>query len=228
VTGAENPVDYLLASMAHDDSKFFLSIQNDGQDLNLLQDWLFTVYLDTDDDSTTGYTSGLAIGADYMQQGTGLYVYSGTGSDWTWTATAGANRQANGSDVELSFGRQNVGDPTTVKLALIGDNLSIGGGVEDLYPDGTYDENSAFRYLEYTTRGDPSSPALGAAVGDLPDGVSGRELLMENAVELSREHDLISSVRTSGAIGAGSILFLGALTAFTGAMRRRRQPHRPY
>ncbi len=55
-----------------------------------------------------------------------------------------------------------MGDPATIKMVFIGDNLSIGGGDEDQYPDGTYDASSAFRFLEYTTKGVPSSPPIGA------------------------------------------------------------------
>lgn len=222
ITGAENPVDLLFASMAHNESNFFLSLRNDGQDLNVLEDWLFTVYLDTDNNPATGYTSGLAIGADYMQQGTGVHSYAGTGPEWIWTPVSGANRQALGADVELSFGRQNVGDPSTVKLVIIGDNLSVGGGVEDQYPDGTYDESSAFRYLEYTTRGDPSSPALGGAVDNLANGVSGREMLMQNAVELNREAEPSRGRVTSGSFSWQALLLLFGITGLTVFANRRR------
>ena len=54
-SGTENPVDYLRAAMAHDTGFFYLTFTNDGQDLTLLQDWLFTVYIDTDSNPLTGY-----------------------------------------------------------------------------------------------------------------------------------------------------------------------------
>ena len=47
ITGAENPVDFLRAAMAHDTGFFYLTFSNDGQDLTLLQDWLFTCLLYT-------------------------------------------------------------------------------------------------------------------------------------------------------------------------------------
>ena len=221
VTGAENPVDYLRAAMAHDSSYFYLSYSNDGQDLTQLQDWLFTIYIDSDLDASTGYTSGLAIGADYMQQAGAIFSYAGTGPDWTWTPLVAAPRQANGSDAEVAIARQSIGDPAELRLVLIGDNLSIGGGVEDVYPDGTYNPTAAVRYLEYRTGGSPSIPvSLPALAADDVTPVSGRQNLMENATELTRQSELESSSGGgSGAIGAGLLTLLSGGILF---QRRRR------
>ncbi len=190
VTGAENPVDYLRAAMAHNAGHFYLAFSNDGQNLALLQDWLFTVYIDADSNPATGYQSGLAIGADYMQQGSAVSSYSGTGQDWTWTVLAATPRAASGSTVEIAIPRQVIGDPAELKFVLIGDNLSIGGGVEDVFPDGTYNSSAAVRYLDYTTNGAASEPvALGALDGTI-ELVSGRQAFMANATQLKRQSEL--------------------------------------
>ncbi len=219
VTGAANPVDYLRTAMAHDAGYFYLAFSNDGQDLSLLQDWLFTVYIDTDLNPATGYGGGLAIGADYMQQGGSVFTYSGTGADWTWTAVAATPRAVNGSDVEIAIPRQVIGDPAQISLALIGDNLSIGGLIEDVVPDGTYTVGAAIRSLEYKTNGTASEPVILAAFDDSIVPVSGRNNLMENATQLTRQADLEpGAVKVGGgAFGAASI----ALLAMVGMRRRK-------
>ena len=125
-SGVENPVDFLRAAMAHDTGFFYLTFTNDGQDLTLLQDWLFTVYIDSDSNPSTGYQGGLAIGADHMQQGTAVHSYIGTGDDWVWTPLANTPRAASGNTVEIAIPRQEIGDPTELQFVMIGDNLSIG------------------------------------------------------------------------------------------------------
>ncbi len=218
VTGAENPVDYLRSAMAHDTRYFYLTFSNDGQDLTLLQDWLFTVYLDTDSNSATGYQGGLGIGADIMQQGGAVHTYSGTGDDWTWTALATTPRAANGSNVEIAIPRQAIGDPASLRFVLIGDNLSIGGAVEDVVPDGTYVPASATRYLSYQTNGAASEPAASAALNGTITPVSGRQALMQNATELRRQSELEPGVVK---VGTGVVGLAGLAMFALVAVRRR-------
>jgi hypothetical protein len=220
VSGAENPVDYLRTAMAHSSSYYYLTFSNDGQNLAVLQDWLFTVYIDTDSNPATGYRSGLAIGADVMQQGSAVFTYSGTGQDWTWTPLAATPRAANGSNVEIAIPRQAIGDPTEIRFVLIGDNLSIGGGVEDVVPDGTYNSSAATRFLTYQSTGTPSTPVSLAALDGTETPISGRQALMENATELNRPSDLQNSVVKvgTGAFGVAGV----ALLACYGVRRRRR------
>ncbi|MEM7256400.1 MAG: Ig-like domain-containing protein [Pseudomonadota bacterium] len=220
VTGAENPVDYLRAAMAHDTQYFYLTFTNDGQNLSVLQHWLFTVYIDTDLNPATGYQSGLAIGADYMQQAGGVHSYTGTGSDWTWLPVSTIPRAASGSSVEVAIPRQMIGDPSELRLVLIGDNLSIGGLIEDVYPDGSYNSSAAIRYLSYRTGGGNSEPAFEPALNEIDDPVSGRDDLEQNAVRLKRESELEPAAVSIGS-GAMGVLGLGVLLS-VGYYRRRR------
>ncbi len=215
INGAENPVDYLRSAMAHDAQFFYLTFSTD-RNLEALQDWLFTIYIDSDMDPATGYRSGLAIGADYMQQGTGVYSYAGNGQDWTWSPHAASMRGASGSNVELSIPRQAIGDPTRLQLVLIGDNFSIGGGVEDLYPDGTYNSTAAVRSLEYQTGGSPSEPTALQA-NAINDPVSGREALKQNAIQPNRQLQSGAVIVGKGAISISGLVLVAILT-----LRRRR------
>ena len=219
VTGAENPVDYLRAAMAHNSGYFYLAFTNDGQDLSVLQDWLFTVYIDTDANPATGYQSGLAIGANYMQQGGAVSTYSGTGQDWTWTTLAATPRTANGSAVEIAIPRQVIGDPSELKFVMIGDNLSVGGGVEDVFPDGTYDSSAAVRFLGYSSNGAPSEPVALAALDASITPVSGRQEYMQNAIEHTRQSELESTPFKVGG-GTFGIAGLGLFSLWIVCRRR--------
>ena len=101
---------------------------------------------------------------------------------------------------------------------LIGDNFSVGGGVEDVYPDGIYNPAAAVRFLEYQTGGSASEPAI---LGALPnnDPVSGRQTLMQNAIEPNRQQALTPKKVATGAIGAGGLL----LVVFLGIRRSRQR-----
>ncbi len=221
ITGVENPVDYLSAAMAHNGSDFYLSFGNDGQDVAALQDWLYTIYIDTDLNTATGYQSGLAIGADYMQQGAGVFVYSGTGTDWTWQGVAASGRQALGSSVELSIPRQAIGNPTQIRFVMIGDNLSINGNAEDVYPDGTYDPSAAIRYLEYRTGGTALEPSILPAFDNAITPVFGRQEMSRNpyAVEQSGGKVITGGSGVFG-LGVGVLLVAGF-----GLIRRRNFLH---
>jgi len=150
VQGANNPLDWLQAWMAHDGGNIYLAYRNAG---SINPSWGQTVYIDTDSDRATGYNSGLAIGADYVLQGQYLYSYSGDGSNWSWNFVAEADTQSVGGDFEMRFEQAALGSPSTIRLAFVGGNAAYPNGtVEDLYPDGVYDSNATVRYLEYSVR----------------------------------------------------------------------------
>ena len=128
-------------------------------------------------------------------------------------------RAASGSSVEIAIPRQAIGDPTELRFVMIGDNLSIGGGVEDVYPDGTYNSTAAIRYLSYTSEGTASEPVALAAVDSSIVPISGRQALMQNATEITRQPDLETEKKSDdggGAIGFGILPLLGIA-----AFRRR-------
>jgi hypothetical protein len=113
--------------------------------------------------------------------------------------------------VEIAIPRQAIGDPASLKLVMIGDNLSIGGGVEDVVPDGTYDSSAAIRYLSYNTNGDASEPVLLPAVDESLEALSGRQALLTNAIDIRRQAEPQAEVRTGGGVpgvaGPAALLF---------------------
>jgi hypothetical protein len=156
VEGANDPLDWLQTWMAHDGVNIYLAYRNDGV---VNPSWGQTIYLDTDTDGTTGYNSGLGIGADYVLQSNVLYRYTGEGGNWSWDFVTETAAQNNGvGDFEMRFALSQLGSPATIRLALVGGNAAYPNGrLEDLYPDGVYDPTADKRYLEYNVTAVPNS-----------------------------------------------------------------------
>ena len=152
-TGANNPIDYREVWMGHDASNFYLAHSNSGPDLATIGSWGFNAYLDTDRDSATGFSNGLQIGADYLQQGDYVYQYIGDGNSWAWAYLGGVTRSVASASAEIAFDRNAIGDPDTLDIVVLGDNLSLGGSIEDSYPDGARSSAAEVRYYSYTVGG---------------------------------------------------------------------------
>jgi hypothetical protein len=84
------------------------------------------IYLDTDRNAKTGYHgAGLAIGAEYMFEGSSLaaaqlYRYTGSGTDWSWKAVS-ANAQITfpdpGTNLVL-FDQRGIGSPAALNYQI--------------------------------------------------------------------------------------------------------------
>ncbi len=221
ISGAINPVDYLGAAMAHSDTSLYVSYQNDQLAVSGIDSWAFNIYLDTDANAGTGYRNGMNIGTDYLQQGESLYQYAGDGTSWNWLYRGDVQRAVNGNAAEILIDRVALGDPALINLVFVGDNLSVGGSTEDVYPDGAYDGNSAVRHLRYSTDG-----LAAAAQNTLTTGaaraqpVSGRIQLYQNATQPT----IVIPGSGGGSSGGGAIelYWLIICGLFSGLILRRR------
>jgi PKD repeat protein len=103
----------------------------------------FTLYIDMDQSAATGFGMW-TIGADYVMQGNTVYRYSGTGADWVWTEVGTARSAAIGTVVEVSVGRDLLGNPAAFDFILYGDNEAYGGSATevDYIPDNVEGSNA--------------------------------------------------------------------------------------
>lgn len=158
ITGADNPLDWLQAWMAHDQDNFYLAYRNDG---TVNPSWGQSVYIDTDSSMGTSYSEGLAIGADYVAQAQYLYRYTGDGSSWEWAFVTELASGFSDDSSELRIVRQDIGAPDAVRLAFVGSNAAYTNGTaSDFYPDGVYNTAASVRYLEYTATASGNSAPL--------------------------------------------------------------------
>jgi len=202
-TGTNNPIDYQEAWMAHDTANFYLAYRNNGPSMATIGSWGFNAYLDTDRNISTGFSSGLAIGADFLQQGDFLFRYTGDGNSWSWEVLGSVTRQVSTDSAEISFDRNAIDNPETLDIVILGDNIALGGNIEDSYPDGARISGNDVRYFSYTTGGTlvaaQGEPNLGAALSNTP-AENGLLELQANA----RRPDSSLAQRSGGSGGGGS------------------------
>ena len=129
--------DYLEAWLAHDSSNLYLAYRNNG-DINTSLWWAWQTYLDTDSDETTGYQGVDNVGADYLLQGSGLYEYTGTGSEWSWQYIGGVTSALNGAIAEFKIPRNLLGNPANARAVFKTRNGAFTGNYSssgiDTYP----------------------------------------------------------------------------------------------
>jgi hypothetical protein len=86
----------------HDTNFLSFSYLNTGS-IDGAQPYLWSIYLDTDKRTESGYNFEL-LGADFLVQGKNLYMYTGTGQDWSWSYLGDyVSYAASGNRVELSI-----------------------------------------------------------------------------------------------------------------------------
>ena len=150
ISGVNNIIDWQRAATAHNASNLYFLYQsynsvsvdnNSGSFIN----WGWQTYLDTDENSSTGYQIG-NVGADYIIEGTQLQRYTGSGNDWSWNNFATSTVQYNSNTVELSFARSLINNPSKLRIVFIGNNGSYGGTNTDTYPNN-------LEYFEYQLSG---------------------------------------------------------------------------
>jgi hypothetical protein len=127
-----NVVDLLEMLMTHDAANVYIAYRNDGP---IVLDWRYALYLDTDQQAATGFQFW-DIGADYVVEGSFVYRYTGTGSDWSWTAVGGLSVAQNGTVLEYAFPKGWIGDPLAMNMVFYGNNTAtLGVNGVDLFPD---------------------------------------------------------------------------------------------
>jgi len=126
--------------------------------------WGFQIFIDSDDNPTTGFQGSLAgvssfpIGADYLVEGANVFQYNGTGmgDSWDWiTAVASegnpVGRSWSGNTGEVFFPLHWIGKSSAgggaMDFVLFGNNkYYVPGSTEtDWYPDNAVN-GASFRY----------------------------------------------------------------------------------
>lgn len=129
--------DYLEGWLAHDSSSFYIAYRNNG-DINESAWWSWQVYIDTDESESTGYQGFDDVGADYLLQASGLYKYTGSGTDWSWQYIATVTNAVDGALAEFKIPRSLLGNPSNVRTLFKARNSAFTGSYSvsgiDTYP----------------------------------------------------------------------------------------------
>lgn len=125
------------AWMAHDDKRLYIAYQNNGP-INVEAAWPWSIFLDTDSDTGTGYVTNSQVGADFLINGTSLFRYAGTGSNWAWEFVSANLSGVQGDTAEISILRSELNQPAEIRVLFRADNSSqLGFYLVDNYPNGS-------------------------------------------------------------------------------------------
>jgi len=151
ISGPDNPLDWREAWVAHDNESLYIAFRNDG----IFEiSWGHGIYIDTDNDRTTGFrgfSDEFALGADILLETDDVYRYTGTGTSWSWGVEDEAVVRGNGEIGEISLPRSVLGNPSVINFYLRADNTPFGGSAVDHYPNASLDSSAVFtdRVLQY-------------------------------------------------------------------------------
>lgn len=149
VSGAENVLDWMEGWAAHNATNFYLAYRNEGA-IDVSGWWAWQTYLDTDDNSATGYSLG-SVGAEYSIESGNLWKYTGTGFDWSWQHVGQVNVAVDANSVEYGIQRTMLDNPSSLRVIFYGENSAfVGGTTIDLYPDGIFNNQATIRYFQYS------------------------------------------------------------------------------
>ena len=140
ISGQGNQANWRGIQVAHtiDTNELLMAYTNET---NIYISWGFQVFIDSDDDPTTGFKGSFGgindfpIGADYLIEGVNVYQYSGTGNDWNWIVSPNSGgyemgRIWSGQTGEVFLPRHWIGSPTNaMNFIVFGNN--------DFYVDGS-------------------------------------------------------------------------------------------
>jgi hypothetical protein len=151
VAGANNLADWRSITFAHDSNNIYLAYMNDGP---ITLNWAYTIYIDTDANSSTGFRWPQApIGSDHILQGPHVFRYSGDGASWSWSYVGTTVHAVAGESVELALPREWIGNPAAIRFFGVADNFAFAGGNSiDLYPDTALTSGAMPRYFTYECR----------------------------------------------------------------------------
>ena len=150
VTGIRDTMDLARGWIAHDDNHTYFAYQD--HDAPLQVNWGYGIYLDTDNDRSTGFrgfSDEFPIGADTIIEGFTLQQYTGTGLNWSWSEGKLLDYAQAGDVMELAVPQSDLGNVGELRFFMVADNMAVSGNALDYYPDTTVDTRAAQRYFSY-------------------------------------------------------------------------------
>ena len=150
IDDATPELDYTGVQVAHDDTNVYLHFLLDVSEVpSMFYGFRHNMYLDVDQDRSTGFIGDdgvpetadgfLAIGAEYLFQGTSLFAFQGGANQelWSWAEVDSAFPFGNiayddwpNNDIETLIPLASIGNPTAFDFVINGANTVL----EDYYP----------------------------------------------------------------------------------------------
>lgn len=174
-TGNTNIIDFRRAGISHNQNQAYIFIENRNrvdpdQTSGTFLPWGWQVFIDTDQNPSTGYNVSDVVGADYILEGNVIQRYNGSGTDWNWSIISSAETQFNNTTIEMGFDRNLIGNPESINVVFQGANAVFGGSTLDVYPDDANDPSASIRYFTYEFG--ESTPTTNTAPVAVNQGIS--------------------------------------------------------
>lgn len=141
--GSSNVIDWQNSTIAHNAQNVFMLYRNRGpidpnSNSGSYTSWGWQTFMDTDNNPATGFKLNDSFGADYLLEANQMQRYTGTGNNWSWQELSDANSRFSGNINEISFSRNLIGNPQSMRVIFQGANQAYGGNTLDTYPDSGY------------------------------------------------------------------------------------------
>ena len=207
INGIGEIIDWQNIAAAHNTSNLYLLYKN----RNVIESgsgsyipWGWQAYIDVDDNASTGYQIA-SIGADYIVEGNQLQRYVGTGTDWQLAAPTSLESWYDGDLIEIAIPRNEITNPSKVRLVFVGNNEAYEGTQSDYYPDAS----SGVDYLEYALSSTAQSANRPTAASESLIVIQGTSVSLDLRVVNRRFNQLNYKVVTQPSHGVASITSSG-------------------
>ena len=146
ITDANTQADWLEAWAAHDNNNLYFAYQNDGEIGSVK--WPYQVFIDTDDDPSTGYKITGSMGAEFLLEGPNLRRYAGLGANWKWDTLAVTGSATDGAYSEIAIPRSVLGGISSFRVIFKALNQPFTGSFSpegiDYFPDNAASSNTGY------------------------------------------------------------------------------------
>ena len=138
--------DWLETWAAHDNNNLYFAYENDGAIGSVV--WPWQIYIDADNDPSTGYKVTNSIGAELILEGPNLRRYDGTGSNWSWNDIRVTPSSTLGSISEIAIPRSLIGELSDFRLIFKASNQAFTGSFDpsgvDYFPNNAATSTSGY------------------------------------------------------------------------------------
>ena len=142
--------DWLETWAAHDNNNLFFAYQNDGAIGSVV--WPWQIFIDADNDPSTGYKVTNSIGAEFILEGPNLRRYGGTGSNWSWNDVGVTPSSTLGSISEIAIPRNLIPELSDFRVIFKANNQAFTGSFDasgvDYFPNNA--ATSTLGYFSYS------------------------------------------------------------------------------
>jgi len=125
--------DIVEGWIANDNNNLYIAYENNTA-LEATTRWRWQVFIDVDNTNPNGFKVDNNLNADYALLGSGLYKYTGSGSNWSWEYVTNVENKISGAIAEFKIPRLAIGYWNKLQAIFKTKNVGLTAGGVDTYP----------------------------------------------------------------------------------------------